>query len=95
MGTGKSLAPPTPPPAAPQPATNKVATLRSPGLLSPSESSVSLSSQTSSTPLSTEHEDITSRVALDEQGSAQAAAATSKMVCPICNDEMVSSYLNY
>lgn len=53
---------------------------------------MSLSSQTSSTPVSTENEDITSRVALDEQGSAQAAAAaSSRMVCPICNEEMVGS----
>ena len=53
---------------------------------------MSLSSQTSSTPLSVEHEHITSRVALDEQGSAQAAAgASSRMMCPICNEEMVRS----
>jgi hypothetical protein len=58
--------------------------------LSPSSSSISLSSQTSSTPISTENEDITARVALDEHGTAQAAAAaSSRMVCPICNDEMV------
>ena len=95
LGTGKGLAPPPPPPAA----TGKAAVLRTPGLLSPSESSVSLSSQTSSTPLSTENEDITSRVALEEHGSAPAAAASSKMVCPICNEEMVCTisdvYANY
>src|ERR1700761_8137224 len=85
LGTGKNLAPPPPPSKAP---------LRSPGLLSPSESSVSLSSQTSSTPVSTENEDITSRVALDEHGSAQAAAAaSSRMVCPICSEEMVGFVL--
>ena len=84
LGSGKNLAPPPPP--------QSKAHIRSPGLLSPSESSVSLSSQTSSTPLSTEHEDITSRVALDEHGSAQAAAAaSSRMVCPICSEEMVCS----
>lgn len=54
------------------------------GLLSPSESSVSLSSQTSGTPIN--DEDITSRVAL--HSSAQ-TAATTRMVCPICNEEMV------
>lgn len=81
LGSGKSLAPPVP--ASKQP-------VRSPGLLSPSESSVSLSSHTSGTPLSIDNEDITSRVALDEHGSAQAAAAaSSRMVCPICNEEMV------
>ena len=80
LGTSKSLAPPTP----------QKAQVRSPDLLSPSESSVSLSSQTSSTPISTDHEDITARVALDDHSSAQAAAAaSSRMVCPICNEEMV------
>lgn len=79
LGSGKNLAPPTP----------SKGPVRPTGLLSPSESSVSLSSQASSTPISTENEDITARVALDEQGSAQAAAASSKMVCPICNEEMV------
>ena len=80
LGSGKNLAPPVP--VKPQ--------LRSSGALSPSSSSISLSSQTSSTPISTENEDITARVALDEHGTAQAAAAaSSRMVCPICNDEMV------
>lgn len=87
LGTGKGFAPPPPPP--PPPAAGKAAVFRTPGLLSPSESSVSLSSQTSSTPLSTENEDITSRVALEEHGSAPAAAASSNMVCPICNEQMV------
>jgi rabenosyn-5 len=83
LGSGKNLAPPLPPskPLPPSPVT---------GLLSPSESSVSLSSQTSSTPISTGNEDLTSRVALDEHGSAQAAAAaSSRMQCPICGEEMV------
>lgn len=80
LGSGKNLAPPVP--VKPQ--------LRPSGALSPSSSSISLNSQTSSTPISTENEDITARVALDEHGTAQAAAAaSSRMVCPICNDEMV------
>jgi len=80
LGSGKNLAPPVP--VKPQ--------LRPSGALSPSSSSISLSSQTSSTPISIENEDITARVALDEHGTAQAAAAaSSRMVCPICNDEMV------
>ena len=80
LGSGKNLAPPVP---------NKPL-LRPSGALSPSNSSIYLSSQTSSTPISTENEDITARVALDEHGTAQAAAAaSSRMVCPICNDEMV------
>ena len=81
LGNGKAIAPPPPP--SKTPVTNL-------GLLSPSESSVSLSSQASSAPVSANHEDLTSRVALDEHGSAQAAAAaSSRMVCPICNEEMV------
>ncbi|TKA73716.1 hypothetical protein B0A55_05482 [Friedmanniomyces simplex] len=68
LGTGKSLAPPAPP------SKQQVNNI---GLLSPSESSVSLNSQASSTPLSLQHEDLTSQVALDGHGSAQAAAAAS------------------
>lgn len=85
LGSGKNLAPPVPARPGKQPIQ------QASGLLSPSESSVSLSSQTSSTPpISAENEDITSRVALDGHGSAQAAAtASSRMVCPICNEEMV------
>ena len=80
LGNGKSLAPPVA--SKPQ--------ARPTGLLSPSESSVSLSSHASSTPISTENEDIVSQVALDQHGSAQAAVvASSRMVCPICNEEMV------
>lgn len=63
---------------------------RNTSLLTPSESSVSLSSQTSSTPVSTENEDILSRVALEEHGPSAAASASSRLVCPICNEEMVS-----
>ncbi|KAI7268540.1 hypothetical protein KC345_g7655 [Hortaea werneckii] len=86
LGSGKNLAPPVPARPGKQPVQ------QSSGLLSPSESSVSLSSQTSSTPaISAESEDITSRVALDEHGSAQAAAAaSSRTVCPICNEEMLT-----
>ncbi|KAK5692211.1 carboxypeptidase Y-deficient [Elasticomyces elasticus] len=82
LGSGKSLAPPAPP--SKQPVNNI-------GLLSPSESSVSLNSQASSAPLSVQNEDLASQVALDGHGSAQAAAAaSSRMVCPICNEEMVT-----
>lgn len=84
LGSGKNLAPPVPVRPGKQPVQ------QASGLLSPSESSVSLSSQASSTPISTENEDLTSRVALDEHGTSQAvAAASSRMVCPICNEEMV------
>lgn len=89
LGTGKSLAPPPPTPAAP----NGVP-LRSPGILSPSGSSVSLNSHTSSTAISTENEDIVPRAAVEGHGTAQAAAAaSSRMVCPICNEEMVRAVM--
>ncbi|KAK3664935.1 carboxypeptidase Y-deficient [Elasticomyces elasticus] len=82
VGQRESLAPPAPP--SKQPVNNI-------GLLSPSESSVSLNSQASSAPLSVQNEDLASQVALDGHGSAQAAAAaSSRMVCPICNEEMVT-----
>ena len=85
LGNGKNLAPPPPP--------RPVQAVRSPAVLSPSESSLSLSSLTSSTPLSIDNEDLTSRIALDEHGVAQAAAAaSSRMVCPICSEEMVCLY---
>lgn len=85
LGSGKNLAP----------LSHAKAPLRPSGLLSPSESSVSLSSQTSSARISTENEDITARVALNEHGSAQAAAAaSSRMVCPICSEEMVGYMLS-
>ncbi|KXT14206.1 hypothetical protein AC579_7551 [Pseudocercospora musae] len=92
LGSGKSIEPPRPAPSPAQKAAQTQAqAVRNTGLLSPSESSVSLSSQTSSTPISTDHEDLTSRIALDGDGVAQAAAAaTSRMVCPICNEEMMT-----
>lgn len=83
LGSGKNLAPPAP-------AASQAPVRPSSGLLSPSESSVSLDSQTSGTPLSINNEDITTRVAVDEHGGARAAAeASNRMVCPICNEEMV------
>lgn len=83
LGSGKNLVPPTPAPS-------KAPVRPTSGLLSPSESSVSLDSQTSGTPLSINNEDITSRVALGEHDGARAAAeASNRMVCPICNEEMV------
>lgn len=82
LGSGRSLGPAD---AAKQQHT------RNTSLLSPSESSISLGSQTSSTPVSFENEDIASRVALDQLGPNGAATASSRPVCPICNEEMVSS----
>lgn len=73
---------------------------RNPSLLSPSESSLSLSSQTSNSPASTaadtRGEDIGSKVLLgptDHAAAAAAAAAasaSSRLACPICNEEMVT-----
>lgn len=64
---------------------------RNPSLLSPSESSLSLSSQTSNSPASTAEtrEDIGSKVLLGPTDHA-AATASSRLVCPICNEEMVT-----
>ncbi|KAH3947282.1 hypothetical protein HBH70_142160 [Parastagonospora nodorum] len=84
LGSGRNLSPavaPTPP------AQHR----RNASFLSPSESSVSLSSQTSNSPASTAEpkEDISSQVLLAPSENA-AASASSKLVCPICNEEMVT-----
>ncbi|KAK7548773.1 FYVE zinc finger-domain-containing protein [Phyllosticta citricarpa] len=60
-------------------------------LLSPSESSVSLASQSSLSPGSnTEANDIISRVTLDHNDNVAAASASSRLVCPICNEDMMT-----
>ena len=61
-------------------------------LLSPTTSSISLSSSASTTPLSTEAQDLSSRISLDQNDgiSAAAAAASSRLMCPICNEDMVN-----
>ncbi|KAH4114003.1 hypothetical protein HBH47_202590 [Parastagonospora nodorum] len=84
LGSGRNLSPavaPTPP------AQHR----RNASFLSPSESSVSLSSQTSNSPASTAEpkEDISSQVLLAPSENA-AASASSRLVCPICNEEMVT-----
>ena len=77
IGSGRSLSPGFPP--------------RNASLLSPSTSSVSVnSSQTSQA--STEPQDLSSRVSLeqnDDNAADAAAAASSRLVCPICNEDMV------
>ena len=81
LGSGKGLSSATLPP--PQ---------RPIDHLSPSASSLSLDSQTS-TPPSFESQDIASRVSLDHGESrvaTAAATASARMVCPICNEEMVT-----
>lgn len=60
-------------------------------LLSPSESSVSLSSQTSNSPATTAEprDDIGSRVLAAANMPSPQASASTRLVCPICSDEMV------
>lgn len=64
--------------------------LRSPEVISPSQSSVSLSSQISTSKSSNDGTDISTAATLQAQSHAAAASASSRMVCPICNDEMVT-----
>lgn len=85
LGSGRSITP-TVPPKSPTPLPAHV--------LSPSASSLSLNSASGiSTPPSSEPQDIASRVSLDHavpDFNAAAAAAGDRMVCPICNEEMVT-----
>jgi rabenosyn-5 len=76
LGSGRSLSPAVMPPR--------------PHQLTPSESSLSLAS--SSHTSTTETDDIASRVALDASNGpvGPASAASSRLVCPICNDDMVT-----
>ncbi|KAG9657821.1 hypothetical protein KCU64_g4938, partial [Aureobasidium melanogenum] len=75
LGSGRSLSPAVIP--------------QRPHQLTPSESSLSLAS--SSHTSTTETDDIASRVALDSNnGPVGAAAASSRLVCPICNEDMVT-----
>ncbi|KAG9580138.1 hypothetical protein KCU97_g12134, partial [Aureobasidium melanogenum] len=75
LGSGRSLSPAVIP--------------QRPHQLTPSESSLSLAS--SSHTSTTETDDIASRVALDSNnGPVGAATASSRLVCPICNEDMVT-----
>ncbi|RAK98225.1 putative vacuolar segregation protein (Pep7) [Aspergillus ibericus CBS 121593] len=71
----------------PQPSNPRLLTL------SPSASSVSLNSQASTSQFSSEAQDLTSRISL-ENGSASIpaapAAAGAQLACPICSEEMVT-----
>lgn len=72
-----------------------VATLtqRNTSFLSPTASSVSVNSSRSTSQQSLDPQDLSSRVSLeqsDDNNAATIAAATS-LVCPICNEETVSS----
>ena len=81
LGSGKGLAPPTPPSALPAYST-----------LAPSESTVSLGSSSISPPatgsLPDLGQDIGSSISVGAKGKGEAADA-SALVCPICNEEMV------
>ena len=77
LGSGGSLSPAHPP--------------RNSSLLSPTPSSLSVSS--SSQP-STDAQDLSSRVSLEQSdgdnNAAAALAASTRLACPICNEEMVA-----
>lgn len=81
LGSGKSLAPPAPP------------AHRISDFTSPAESIVS-SAGSSASPLATSplpeiNQDLSSVVSLQNGGPSSVAAASSKLLCPICNEEMV------
>src|SRR5271155_5055378 len=80
LGSGKSLSPAVPPSQKPT------------DHLSPSASTLSLNSGVSPR-VSSESQDLASRVSIDQGDTSLAVAATAagaKMVCPICNEEMVT-----
>lgn len=81
LGNGKSLAPPAPP----------AHQRSSSDLISPSESTLSLSSSGTSPLPEQIGQDLGSRVSLENGGGV--TAASSKLVCPICSEEMVSFLL--
>ncbi|KAJ6082915.1 hypothetical protein N7467_007050 [Penicillium canescens] len=64
-----------------------------PRVLSPTASSVSLSSQTSASQFSSETQDLTSRISIengDTSISAAPAAPGAQLSCPICSEEMMT-----
>ena len=86
LGSGRSLSPN----AAAFPPRNS-------SLLSPSGSSLSVNSSTSTSQQSTDAQDLSSRVSLEqnEENNVAAATASTRLVCPICNEEMVRSGDNF
>jgi hypothetical protein len=85
LGSGKSLAPP-----------NTSSHTRSSSLLSVGESVVSVDSNVSTplgtSPLKDSGNDLGSRVSLDSRNDGNAAnTGSTKLICPICNEEMVRS----
>lgn len=85
LGSGKSLAPPAPAQVQRKPS----------DINSPAESVVS-SSHSSASPLATSPlpdnaRDLSSVVSLHNGGASSVTAASTKLLCPICSDEMVRS----
>ncbi|OAX83573.1 hypothetical protein ACJ72_02065 [Emergomyces africanus] len=84
LGSGKSLTP-----TAPTPSPQKQSHLHS-----PSQSSVSLNSQGATSQISADTQDIVSRISLENGNSsisrAAVAAGSSRLACPICNEEMLT-----
>ncbi|KAJ5930123.1 hypothetical protein N7466_005616 [Penicillium verhagenii] len=88
LGGGRVLGTPTALSSAPSPSPQP-----KPRLLSPTASSVSLSSQTSISQFSTETQDLTSRISVengDTSISAAPAAPGAQLSCPICSEQMVT-----
>ncbi|WEW58391.1 carboxypeptidase Y-deficient [Emydomyces testavorans] len=84
LGSGRSLNPALPSAAPNHP----------PKAHSPSASSVSLNSQASASQISSDTQDIVSRISLENGASSisktAAATASTHLACPICNEEMVT-----
>ncbi|KAJ0318589.1 hypothetical protein COL5a_010565 [Colletotrichum fioriniae] len=84
LGSGKGLAPPTPP------AIN--GHQRTPSPFAPSESTLSLNSSSASPPVSSPlpdfAQDLGSNISVG--GPSRAATSSSKLVCPICEEEMLT-----
>ncbi|MCJ1309535.1 carboxypeptidase Y-deficient [Agyrium rufum] len=84
LGSGRPLSPSA---AAPK---------RNSSLLSPTPSTASLNSSSSTAQTSPELQDIASRISLDQGDGPNgatvgpAASASTRLFCPICNDEMVT-----
>lgn len=87
LGSGKQLSTPTP-----SPQLNRSSSHRD--LLPSSPSNLSLDSGLS-TPLSLESQDLASKVSLshgDPSATNAATSASSRLACPICNEEMVGPF---
>lgn len=91
LGSGKGLAPPTPPAiqraSSPYGAPSSESTQSISATSSP-RASISLSPGTSS-PLPEFAQDLRSNISLGAGGPSNGGASESKLVCPICSEEMV------